>query len=240
MRSKAILAALLFAGGVTAAQADTFTFNFCPGDADCPADLTEASLSFATVDGTADVNDYSVTIRFVGTLTDTYIDAIDFTAGPALAAMPVLTQAPEGTVLGDWTTRFDKISASANNNCSGEIGNHKFVCSKSTTGNGPDMAGINEWIFSVDFAGNGLITPDSPVDLRAYFVDASGAMAGLFSPEGTVATTTTTETPTTTDTPTTTETPTTTGNVPEPAVLSLFGVALAMAGRRLRKTPGRS
>jgi hypothetical protein len=123
MRATSFLAAIVFACGVSAAHADTFTFNFCPGNVSCHADMTEASLTFATIDGSADVNDYNLTIRFVGTLTNLFLDTIDFTAGLAMADMPVLTAAPEGTVLGDWTTRFDKLNASPGNNCSGTLAN---------------------------------------------------------------------------------------------------------------------
>jgi len=133
MRATSFLAAIVFACGVSAAHADTFTFNFCPGNVSCHADMTEASLTFATIDGSADVNDYNLTIRFVGTLTNLFLDTIDFTAGLAMADMPVLTAAPEGTVLGDWTTRFDKLNASPGNNCSGTLANQKFACSKATT-----------------------------------------------------------------------------------------------------------
>ena len=235
MRAKSLLAVVLLACGVSAAHADTFSFNFCPGDASCPADLTEASLNFTTVDGTADPNDYELTIRFVGSLTDTFIDTIDFTTGFAMASMPVLTTAPEGTVLGDWTTKFDKANASAASNCSGTIPNQKFACVKATTGDGPDTDGINEWVFSIDFAGEDLVSGESDVHARVLFVDDSGSKVGPVSLTE-AATPTTGDTPTTSDAPTTSETPTT-GRVPEPAMLSLMGVSLTVMARRLRRRP---
>src|SRR5688500_9879076 len=98
--------------GAPAAHADTFKYNFCPVDDTCHADLTEASLIFETVDGTLDVNDYMLTVRFVGTLTNLFIDTIDFTTGLEFAFLPTLSAVPDGTVLGDWTTKFDKVNAS--------------------------------------------------------------------------------------------------------------------------------
>jgi hypothetical protein len=222
-----VLGAVLAAAG--RAEASTFSFNFCPGNVSCNADLSEASITFTTVDGTADVNDYTVTVRFVGTLTNTFIDSIDFTGGIDLATLPVMTSAPSGTVLGDWSTQFDKISNGASN-CIGGGGSQMFACSKSTTGNGPDFAGTNTFIYSVDFGGTDLIGAASKVDLRALFVNAAGDKVGaVMSPEGLFVTTTTTATPTTNGTPTT-------GSVPEPALLSLLGFGLAMSARRLRRS----
>lgn len=206
-----------------AAHADTFKYNFCPAAASCDADLTEASLVFETVDGTLDPNDYTLTIRFVGTLATRFIDTIDFSTGLEFASMPSLTSAPAGTLLGDWTTKFDKVNASAGNNCSGEMSNHLFACSKSTTGNGPSFAGINDWVFDVDFLGNGVLGEHSNANLRAMFVNSNGQKVGaLMSPEShyTFDTTGNSET---------------TGNVPEPAMLSLFGAALMIGARRLRR-----
>ena len=217
----AAVAALVIAA--PAAHADTFKYNFCPVDDSCDANLSEASLIFETVDGTLDPNDYKLTIRFVGTLTTRFIDTIDFTTGLELASLPILTSAPAGTLLTDWTTKFDKLNASAGNNCTGEISNHKFACSKSTTGNGPSFAGINDWVFDVNFLGNGVLGADSKVDLRAKFVNSDGEKVGaLMSP--------------TTHTFDTTGNTETTGNVPEPAMLSLFGAALLAGARRLRRS----
>jgi len=222
-----VLCAVLAAAG--RAEASTFAFNFCPGNVSCNADLSEASITFTTVDGTADVNDYTVTVRFVGTLTNTFIDSIDFTGGIDLAALPLMTSAPSGTALADWTTQFDKISNGASN-CVGGGGSQMFACSKSTTGNGPDFAGNNTFIYSVDFAGTALIGAASKVDLRALFVDAAGDKVGaIMSPEGHFVSTTTTVTPTTDGTPTT-------GTVPEPALLTLLGLGLAISSRRLRRS----
>jgi hypothetical protein len=227
---KGILAAAAVAAlmiGAPAAYADTFKYNFCPLDDSCPDDLTEGSLTFETIDGTADVNDYTLTVRFTGTLASLFIDTIDFSSGLEFAGLPSLTSAPEGTLLGHWTTRYDKVNASAGNNCSGEMSNHLFVCSKATTGNGPSVAGTNEWVFLLDFLGAGVMGVDSNVDLRALFVDANGRKVGeLMSPHS--------HTFDTTGPSDTTGPGDTTGNVPEPAMLALFGVALTFGARRLR------
>jgi len=214
------------------ADASTFTFNFCPGNVQCNADLSETSLTFTSVDGTADVNDYTMTVTITGTLTNTFIDSIDFTAGMDFASLPVLTSAPTGTILGDWTTALDKISNGASN-CVGGGASDMFACSKSTTGIRPDFAGTNSWVYSVDFVGSTQIGPTSAINLRALFVDANGDKVGaVMSPMGNYVTTTT-STPTTDGTPTTNGTPTT-GNVPEPAILSMLGLGLALGARKLR------
>ncbi len=222
----AAAAAAVFVMSASAAQAATFKYHFCPIDASCNADLTEASLTFEEVAG-GDVNDYTLTVRFVGTLNNIFIDTIDFSTGLEFASLPTLTDAPDPTAIGDWTTKYDKVNASAGNNCTGEIVNHLFVCSKSTTGNGPSLQGINEWIFDVNFLGNGVLSANSNVDLRALFVNASGEKVGtLMSPHA--------HTFDTTGASDTTGGSDTTGRVPEPAMLTLFGAALALGARRLR------
>jgi len=229
----AAAAAAVFVMGVSTAQADTFKYNFCPIDDSCNDDLTEGSLTFETIDGTLDVNDYTLTVRFVGTLNNIFIDTIDFSTGLEFASLPTLSSAPTGTVIGDWTTKYDKVNASGGNNCSGEISNHLFVCSKSTTGNGPSLEGINEWVFAVNFLGAGVLSEDSNVDLRAMFVNSGGTKVGaLMSPHA--HTFDTTGPGDTTGGSDTTGGGDTTGRVPEPAMLTLFGAALALGARRLR------
>ena len=242
----AVAAAAAFVIAAPAAHADTFKYNFCPIDDSCPDDLTEGSMTFETLDGTLDVNDYTLTVRFVGTLTDLFIDTIDFTANLQFASLPTLTSAPTGTALSDWTTKYDKVNASAGNNCNGEIVNHLFACSKSTTGNGPSVAGTNDWVFLVDFLGDDLLGEGNKVDLRALFVNSEGRKVGtLMSPSvHTFDTTGQSDTTGTGDTTgagdttgvgdTTGNTSETTGSVPEPAMLSLFGAALAIGAHRLR------
>jgi len=208
-------------------QASQFAFNFCPGNASCPADLTEASITFTTKDLTPDVNDYSVDITFKGTLTNTFIDMIDFTAGIGMAK-PTLDTAPAGPSASTWTIFFDKVDNGQG--CSTDGNNKMFACAVSATGNGPDFAGTNTWIFSVDFDGNSLVSANSAVNLRALFVDANGGKVGsILSPDGKAVTTTTTVTPTTDGTPTTS------GTVPEPALLSMLGLGLAGAAYRSRR-----
>ena len=221
----AVLTAGLLSASTT--QASQFAFNFCPGNASCPADLTEASITFTTKDGTADVNDYTVAITFKGTLTNTFIDMIDFTADIDMAK-PTLDTPPAGPSVSTWNIFFDKVDNG--NGCSTDGNNKKFACAVSATGNGPDFAGTNTWIFSVDFDGNSLVSANSAVNLRALFVDANGGKVGsILSPDGKAVTTTTTVTPTTDGTPTTS------GTVPEPALLSMLGLGLAGAAYRSRR-----
>jgi len=221
----AVLAAGILSASTT--QASQFAFNFCPGNASCPADLTEASITFTTKDGTADVNDYTVAITFKGTLTNTFIDMIDFTADIDMAK-PTLDTPPAGPSVSTWNIFFDKVDNG--NGCSTDGNNKKFACAVSATGNGPDFAGTNTWIFSVDFDGNSLVSANSAVNLRALFVDANGGKVGsILSPDGKAVTTTTTVTPTTDGTPTTS------GTVPEPALLSMLGLGLAGAAYRSRR-----
>ena len=222
-----VLGAVLAAAGPS--DASTFAFNFCPGNLSCNANLSEASITFTSVDGTADVNDYTVTVRFVGTLTNTFIDSIDFTGGIDFASLPSLTAVSPDTVLANWTTEFDKVN-NGGTNCASGGSSQLFACSKSTIGNGPDFAGTNTWTYSVDFAGSNVIGAGSAVNLRALFVDADGDKVGaIMSPDGRFVSTTTTATPTTDGTPTT-------GSVPEPALLSLLGLGLAISARRLRRS----
>ena len=71
MKKALVGAAVVAAGllGASAAQAASFLVNFCGfvgQSSTCPADLSEASLTFDEVAG-GDVNDYTLTVRFVGT-----------------------------------------------------------------------------------------------------------------------------------------------------------------------------
>ena len=222
--SKAGICVAMAFGAVLAAgrpaDASTFTFNFCPGNASCNADLSDASISFATVDGTLDVNDYTVTVSFVGTLASTFIDSIDFTAGLDFASLPSLTAVSADTLLADWTTKLDKISNGAGN-CAGGGASQLFVCSKSITGTRPDLAGSNTWSYAVDFAGNDVIGSATAVTLRAIFVNADGDKVGtILGAEGRLSSATA-------------------ASVPEPALLSLLGLGFAITARRFRRPAAR-
>ena len=224
--SKAGILATVALGAVFAAarpaDASTFTFSFCPGDASCNADLTETSISFATIDDTLDANDYTVTVKFVGTLANTFIDSFDFTAGIDFASLPSLTAVSADTMLSDWSSQLDKINNGANN-CVGGGASQKFACSTSTTGNGPSLAGLNTWTYTMDFAGSDVIGQSTAVTLRALFVNDSGEKVGpVMSAMGNLVSGTSGNA-------------VTTGSVPEPAVLSLLGVGFAVAARRFRR-----
>lgn len=222
----AAFAAILTA---SAAQANSFTANLCPG-AGCPAGITEARLTFDEVLLGSDPNDYLVTIKIVGTAgAPQYLDSVQFAVSgmqtPAdYEQKPTLQSAP---ALGSpWTVFFDQISGSPGD-CSTDSYQGQGVCAQNT-GNGISPIGTNIWTFNVDFVDDqGVLGAGSTVDLRAHFLqDGPHGIqnAGMMSPAGGG-----------TLQQTTGDAATTNGLVPEPAMLSLFGVALTFAANRLRK-----
>jgi hypothetical protein len=237
----ATVAALAF--GASEASAASFSINFCPGDATCPAGVTEASLTFDEDLGTIDNNDYILTASIQGGPAGWRIDEINFKIDSAQTpsgyeAKPSLTSAPGGVAA--WDIFYDNVSGNSNS-CVGDTGGANAVCAQSITPaeNGP-LVGNNVWVFSVDLA-NGIapLGVGSSVNLRAQFVEfqAKGGKntggewknAGILSPGGTgLVTGTTTTTTTTTGSGTT-------SNIPEPASLLMVGAGLALAIRRFRR-----
>src|SRR5215471_5240556 len=77
----AFTVAAFFVGvGASAANASSFTINFCPGAGSCPANVTQARLTFTENTITPDPNDYTLDLKIVGGAGDpTYIDQVSFT-----------------------------------------------------------------------------------------------------------------------------------------------------------------
>src|SRR5215471_8991706 len=158
-----ILAAFLFALTARTAYAGSFTFNFCPGAASCPANVTQARLTFTENLITPDPNDYVLDLKIVGGAGDpTFIDQISFTIDAAdnvtgaggYEVKPTLLSAPGG--IANWSVFYDNVN------------------------NGSDL-----WEFSVDLADDiAGLGVGSAVNLRAAFLNANGKNGGILSPGG--------------------------------------------------------
>jgi len=242
MKKLAFGLAALAAGLLTssAAHAASFSVNFCPAANSCPANVTEASLTFTENLATAnDLNDYTLDLKIVGGAGNPlYIDQVSFTIDSAdnvtgaggYEAKPTLTAAPGG--IGNWSVFYDNINNGSG--CSSDTGNSKEVCAQSgvalNSGNGALTNGTNVWSFVVDLADDvAKLGVGSAVNLRAAFVNANGGNGGILSPGGGSLGTTTGQ-------QTTTGQETTSGTtVPEPALLSMLGIGLAGAAYRGRR-----
>src|SRR5262249_42937779 len=74
----------LVAASAPLAHASSFTVNFCPGGGGCPANVSEARLTFTENLGTADLNDYTVDLKIVGGAGDPkFIDQVSLTINTA-------------------------------------------------------------------------------------------------------------------------------------------------------------
>jgi hypothetical protein len=177
-----------------AASAAAFTLNFCPGSASCPANVTEARITFTENLGTSDANDYFVELRLVGGAGDpTFIDQLSFTVDSAdnvtgaggYETTPSLLSAPGG--IANWALFYDNVNNGSG--CSANTNNSKEVCVQSLAGlnggNGAFTNGTNVWQFSVDLADDvAALGVGSAVNLRAAFLNANGGNGGILSPGG--------------------------------------------------------
>lgn len=189
-----LTAAALVALSASAAHAASFTFNFCPGAASCPANVTEARLTFTENLVTPDANDYILDLKIVGGAGDpTFIDQVSFTIEAAdnvtgaggYEVKPTLLSAPGGVA--NWSVFYDNVNNGGG--CSADTHNSKEVCAQSGAGlNGGKGAltnGTNLWEFSVDLADDvGALGAGSAVNLRAAFLNADGKNGGILSPGG--------------------------------------------------------
>jgi len=197
--TRSIFSLVAFAGaclvlGTSSAQASSFTVNFCPGAASCPANVTQARLTFTENLGTADANDYTLDLKIVGGAGDpTFIDQVSFTVNTAdnvtgaggYEVKPTLLSAPGGVA--NWTVFYDNVNNGGG--CASDTHNGKDVCAQSGAalngGNGVLVNGTNTWTFSVDLADDvAALGVGSLVNLRAVFLNADGGNGGILSPGG--------------------------------------------------------
>jgi hypothetical protein len=193
MKRSMLLLVLIASAGFAAAPASAYpvSINFCPGDATCPAGVTEASLMFVeNLATTADLNDYYATLLISGDSTaPAYVDEVSFKVSSAQVrdyeALPTLGAVPStGT---PWISYFDNVSGSANS-CVSNTGQQHAVCAQSGPGNSSNHGAVLPgqtltWTFAVDFADSfGAVSLDDGLNLRAQFLTSTGRNAGILSP----------------------------------------------------------
>jgi len=201
--------------GAPALAAPIININYCPGDATCPAGVTQARLTFEENDLTGDLNDYWVTIKISGDNTSPYyVDEVSFKIDSAQVSdyefLPTLSAVDAPIPGSPWVVYFDNISGSATS-CVANTGQQQAICGQSGPGDptnyGAPLQGQTlTWKFLVDLKDSeGQLSADSSVNLRAQFLDKSGNNAGILSP------------------------------VPEPGTLALMGIGASLAAIRRRR-----
>ena len=191
------LTALIVVANSLPAAASTFTYNFCgtggaPRDSTCPSNVTEASLTFTSIDSTSDPNDYilDIVIKANGTASSAYyVDEVSFAiAGvqtpSGYQSQPSLISSPSSG--SPWTVYYQNINASSAS-CTSNTNNSQSVCIQSTgTGNNGAVLPNQTltWELIVDLAGNFVLGAGTNVNLRAQFLKQNGSNAGILSPGG--------------------------------------------------------
>ena len=223
-------------------SAAAFSVNFCPADDSCPDNVSEASLTFDEILAGDDPNDYILTLKIVGSAgSPEYIDSVQFSIGgvdtpTGYEGKPSLQAAPaQGT---PWVVYWDMVAGNPAD-CSADTSQGEGVCAGST-GNGASTDGINIWQFLVDLDDDeDPLGVGTQVDLRARFkkIGPRGSIlpGGIMSPEGGGYLDTGSNETSSNESSTNETSANETSTVPEPAMLSLFGLALAAAAHRMKR-----